>query len=102
MRLDDIRKEVKRYENSHFSAISALNDGKRLGLTYHFLDNRKAVDLRATFDEKQVVPSIADIFPSASLYETEAHEMFGVKFDKLERSKLFLSDDWKKKPPLRE
>jgi len=32
----------------------------------------------------------------------EAHEMFGIKFDKLEKTKMFLPDDWKKKPPLRE
>jgi NADH:ubiquinone oxidoreductase subunit C len=102
MKVSDIRKDTGRFMDAHFSCISAFNAGKKLGLTYHFLDGKKPIDLTTVFEERTKIPSIADMFPSASLYETEAHEMFGVKFDKLERTKLFLSDDWKKKPPLRE
>ena len=102
MKLSDVKKEVARHKNDRFSGISGFNDGKKLGLAYHFIKGKTPLDLTVVFDEKEVVPSISDIFPSASYYETEAHEMLGVKFDRLDRAKLFLAEDWKKKPPLRE
>lgn len=103
MKLSELRGEIKRHKDDHFSCMSGFNaEKKKLGLTYHFLRGKKQVNLTMVFDEKDTVPSVADIIPSASIYETEAHEMFGIKFDKLERTKLFLSDDWKQKPPLRE
>jgi len=102
MKLSELKAEVKKHKDDRFSCISGFNHGKQLGLTYHFLKNKKPVNLTIVFDEKETVPSIADIFPSASIYETEAHEMFGIKFDRLEKTKMFLSDDWKQKPPLRE
>jgi len=102
MNVSEIKTEVKKHKDDHFSCMSGFNSERQLGLTYHFLKGKKPIDLTVVFDEDEIVPSIADIFPSASMYEVEAHEMFGIKFDKLEKTKMFLPDDWKKKPPLRE
>jgi len=102
MKVSEIKREVGKLKGEHFSCISAFNEGKKIGLTYHFLRGKKPVNLTVVFEEKETIPSISEIFPSASNYEIEAHEMFGVKFNKLERKRLFLSDDWKRGPPLRE
>ena len=102
MKLSELRGQIKKHSQDHFSCMSGFNRDRQLGLTYHFLKGKKPVDLTVVFDGKETIPSVADIFPSASIYETEAHEMFGIKFSKLEKTKMFLSDDWKQKPPLRE
>jgi NADH:ubiquinone oxidoreductase subunit C len=102
MKVSEIRREMAKHGGDRFSAITAFNEGKKLGLVYHIIKGKKPANLTVIFEEKETIPSIADIFPSASLYETEAHELFGIKFDKLEKTRLFLPDDWKGKPPLRQ
>jgi NADH:ubiquinone oxidoreductase subunit C len=101
MEVSEILKEVGKLKNEHFSGLSAFQEGKQLGLTYHFIKANKPVNLTTIFNASEVIPSITDIIPYAGTYEIEAHEMFGVKFSKLERKKMFLSDDWKKKAPLK-
>lgn len=103
MELSELRKEILKMKKagSHFSCLSAFCQNGKLGIVYHFIRKEKPVDLKVIFQPEMVVPSISDIYPSALLYEIEAHELFGIKFDKIEREHLFLPENWKKGYPLR-
>ena len=49
-----------------------------------------------------MIPSIMDVFPSAEFYEREIHDFFDIEFKGNPRlhEKMFLPDDWDKRPPL--
>lgn len=104
--MPDVISQVSELKSSgaHFSGISCFNAKGGFGLVYHFiLAGSRPHDIKITFKRSQVVRSIAAIYPSAYKYETEAHEMFGVKFDRLKQEKFYLPDDWPKgKFPLSE
>lgn len=86
----------------HLSAITGLDLPQTedyeggTELLYHFCSGPFVVTLRirVTYGEP-VAPTICGLIPSATLYEREAMEMFGVIFDGTpDRARLLLSDDW--------
>ena len=85
--------EKLKKERARFSMLSAYQDEAGFVLNYSLLEeNGKPVEIELRLAEKETVPSVRKLFPGAALYETEAHEMLGVRFDKLQRAKLFLPD----------
>jgi ech hydrogenase subunit E len=81
------------------TAITGLDPGTDTGeieIIYYFRRRAAVVGLRVrTRREAASVPSICDVIPSASFFERELGEMFGVKVVATpEPSKLFLPDDW--------
>lgn len=63
---------------------------------YHFCKGAAVVTLRLTLPyDLPEVPTVCGVIPSATLYERELMEMFGViVVDTPVRAKLLLPDDW--------
>ncbi|MCS7119672.1 MAG: NADH-quinone oxidoreductase subunit C [Nitrososphaerota archaeon] len=67
---------------SHLAGITALQDEGGFELLYHL--TKKGIILTAKVDlplNDDCVPSISDIFFAALLYEREAHDLYGIKFE---------------------
>ena len=97
-----IKEKVNRLKDHRLVAIVCLDEND-FYLNYFFDKNGKVKILRFKVSKKKpIVDSITDIYPNADYYEREIHDLFGVEFKgnpKL-HLKLFLADEWKKKPPL--
>jgi len=67
-----------------------------LEVAYFFTNEAAITGLRVAVPYSHaVVPSICDIYPSATLYERELMEMFGIDVEGTPvRDHLVLSDDW--------
>jgi ech hydrogenase subunit E len=83
----------------HLTAITGIDPGVETGeieVIYHFRSSGAVVGLRVrTRRDSASVPSICGIIPSASFFERELREMFGVKVVGTPHPrKLFLPDDW--------
>jgi Ni,Fe-hydrogenase III component G len=83
----------------YLAAITGLAQGPEAGrieVLYHFCREAAVATLRVPLPrEAPVVPSIYGLIPSASLFERELMEMFGVVCDGTpDPRRLFLPDDW--------
>lgn len=91
----------------YLAAITGVDLGVEIGdieVLYHFCAGAAVVTLRArTPRTGATVPSICNIIPSASFFERELSEMFGVTVTNTPNpNHLFLPDDWPdNKYPLR-
>ncbi len=67
-----------------------------LEVLYHFFEGDRIVNLRVFLPySAAVIPTICQILPSATLYEREMQEMFGVTMEGTpDPSRLLLPDDW--------
>jgi F420H2:quinone oxidoreductase subunit B/C len=90
----------------HLSTITAVDGGASIAIHYHFWQGREFVEVRTEVpkDSPRLV-SISGRMPSATLYEAEVQDLFGVSFDGnpyLGR-RLLLPDDYPADapPPLR-
>jgi ech hydrogenase subunit E len=82
-------------------AITGLDPGADTGeieIIYYFRRRAAVVGLRVrTLREAASVPSVCGVIPSASFFERELEEMFGVKVvGTPQPGQLFLPDDWPK------
>lgn len=68
----------------------------RIEVLYHFCSGAAVVSIRTSVPySAPVLDSICEILPSATLYERELMEMFGVELPgTLSTERLLLSDDW--------
>ena len=83
----------------YLAAITGLDLGENadaLDVLYHFCAGAAIVTLRVrTPRSHAMVPSICDLVPSASFFERELSEMFGVAVAGTpDPGRLFLPDDW--------
>ncbi len=83
----------------YLAAISGLDHGPdsgRLEMLYFFCNKAAVITLRVPLArETPRIPSICGLIPSATLFEREQMEMFGVVFEDTPNSDhLFLPDDW--------
>jgi Ni,Fe-hydrogenase III component G len=92
----------------YLSAITGLDkpaaapaEGEKQGenhleFLYHFCNGPAVTTLRLTVPyNKAVIPTVCGIIPSATLYERELIEMFGITItDTPNTDKLLLPDDW--------
>jgi len=91
-----IEKQWNRLEDDNIhSAAPALGDS--FLVLYHFCEGAAILNLRLhppSYDDNSV-PSICDLIPSATLYERELQEMFGLKVKGTPNPGRFvLSEDW--------
>ncbi len=77
------------------SSITGVDTGKNIEVIYHFIHNKKTLNIRISLDRKNpVVESITKIYPGANLFERELSEMLGVEVrNHPNPKKLFLSDE---------
>ncbi len=102
---DAVTKLVKAHWG-YFSAMTGLDvpptgEGDeavegQVEVLYHFCHGADVVSLRTKVPySNAVIDSICDVLPSATLYERELIEMFGVEFPgTISTDRLLLADDW--------
>lgn len=83
----------------YLSAITGLDNGPEAGsieALYHFCNGAAIATLRIDLPRTEpIVPTVCTVIPSATLYERELMEMFGVNVEGTpNRERLFLPDDW--------
>jgi NADH-quinone oxidoreductase subunit C len=81
----------------HLSTITGLDLGQRIGIVYHFWQNKDTLHVRTTVQKtSSTAISVVDIIPGAILYEMEIHDLFGVTFvdNPWMDKKLLLPDAW--------
>ncbi len=80
------------------TAITGMDDVKanELEVLYHFCNGGAIVNLRVRIPrENAAIPSICSLVPSATFFERELSEMFGINvLDTPHPERLFLSEDW--------
>ncbi|MGB0498670.1 MAG: NADH-quinone oxidoreductase subunit C [Rubricella sp.] len=64
------------------TAIDWPGREKRFDVVYHFLSmtQNQRIRLKAAVREKEIVPSITEVHPSANWFEREVYDMFGILF----------------------
>jgi Ni,Fe-hydrogenase III component G len=83
----------------YLSAITGLDLGPEAGrmeVLYHFCHRAAVLTLRVPVPrENPVVPSVCGVIPSASFFERELMEMFGIACEGTpDPRRLFIADDW--------
>ncbi|MCP5095876.1 MAG: NADH-quinone oxidoreductase subunit C [Chloroflexi bacterium] len=86
-------------EWGYLAAITGMDPGEddeNLEVLYHFCEGAAVVTLRVNVEkETAVLPSVCDLIPSASFFERELSEMFGIEITGTpDPSRLFLPDEW--------
>jgi NADH:ubiquinone oxidoreductase subunit C len=79
------------------TAVEGSNDPQgALEALYHFCQGAAILTLRISIPrENPIIPSICGVLPSASLYERELMELFGIEIIGTPNTdRLLLSDDW--------
>jgi Ni,Fe-hydrogenase III component G len=98
---DDIPAAIKTLHEAgwgYLATITGIDHGGDDGMEamYHFCNQEAVATLRVRFGyDSPSVPSICDTIPSASFFERELMEMFGITVvDTPNTDHLFLPDDW--------
>lgn len=90
-------------EWGYLAAITGLDLGTEAGhfeVLYHFCEGAAVLGLRVKVVRepaagRPTVPTVCDIIPSASFFERELSEMFGITVAGTpDPTRLFLPDDW--------
>lgn len=79
------------------STITGLDLGQKIGIIYHFWQNKDTLHVRTTvLKTNPTAVSMVDVIPGAILYEMEIHDLFGVTFvgNPWMDKKLLLPDSW--------
>ena len=79
------------------STMTGLDLGNRIGIMYHFWQDRDKLDVRTTVPKTNpTAVSVVEIIPGAILYEMEIHDLYGVTFvgNPWMDKKLLLPDTW--------
>jgi NADH:ubiquinone oxidoreductase subunit C len=90
----------------HLSTITAVDLGERIELLYHFWRGRVFVNVKTELPKDHLtLPSVSAMLTSATLYEAEIQDLFGVTFEgnPYTGKRLLLPDDYPSDapPPLR-
>lgn len=90
---------LQQAEWGYLAAVTGLDLGPEAGqmvVLYQFCEGAVVLTLRVTVDrETAVVPTLCGLIPSASFFERELGEMFGITVEGTPNSdRLFLPDEW--------
>jgi F420H2:quinone oxidoreductase subunit B/C len=90
----------------HLSTITAVDEGTSIAVHYHFWQGKEFVEVRTEVPKSSPrLHSISEGLPSATLYEAEVQDLFGVAFEgnPYLGKRLLLPDDYPADapPPLR-
>ena len=80
----------------HISTISARDTTANIEINYHFARPGVVVTVKTLVDRQSpAVRTITEVYPGATLYEREVHDILGVKFEgHPDPRRLVLPDDW--------
>ena len=79
--LHTVLEHLKKNGFPRLSAISGVDCGKSLELIYHVFSDDYYVNIRVALPKKGLeIKTVTGIYPGASLFEREVHEMLGVYF----------------------
>lgn len=82
----------------YLAAITGLDTGEtdELEVLYHFCGGAAVFTLRVRLPrENPTISTVCNVIPSASMFERELSEMFGIRVEGTpDESRLFLPDDW--------
>lgn len=83
----------------YLSALTGLDLGPEVGrmeALYHFCEGAAVVTIRVKLGrDMPTIPTVCDLIPSATFFERELMEMFGVIVEGTPNTDhLFLPDDW--------
>ena len=80
----EIMKYLKERGYYHLSTISGFDEGEKLGAIYHITNHKIIINLRVrTPKESPVLKSVLPVYPSATSYEREIEDLFGIKIEGL-------------------
>ncbi len=101
---DDIKSAVRTLYEAQWgylitiSAYDSIDESGTpiIGLVYHFANESVLVSIRFSIPHtNRTIDTICDIIPSATLYERECMELFGIEIKGTpNKDKLILPDDW--------
>jgi len=92
-----IRYLTQKADFTHISTITGVDVGEEIEAIYHLsLEGRVELSLKVrTQKDNPALPTITDIFPGATLYEREVHDLLGVTFEgHPDLSPLVLPEGW--------
>jgi Ni,Fe-hydrogenase III large subunit/Ni,Fe-hydrogenase III component G len=77
-------------------ALTGLDMGEKIGLTYHICTNGVIVTIRTEVSKKKPkIQTVTDLIPGAQFHEREVADLFGVIFEGHPNpARLVLPDDW--------
>ena len=80
----------------HISTISARDTTANIEINYHFARPGVVVTVKTLVDRQSpAVRTITEVYPGATLYEREVHDILGVKVEgHPDPRRLVLPDDW--------
>jgi NADH-quinone oxidoreductase subunit C len=86
----------EKLEIRHISTISARDTNTHIEINYHFARPGVVVTVKTLTDRQSpTVRTITDLFPGATLYEREIHDILGVNVEgHPDLRRLVLPDDW--------
>jgi Ni,Fe-hydrogenase III component G len=80
----DIMRYLKGKGYYHLSTITGFDEGEKLGAIYHITNHKIIINLRVrTPKENPILKSVLPVYPSATSYERELEDLFGIKIDGL-------------------
>ena len=90
----------------HLSALTGVDEGQTISVYYHFWEDTSFLTIKTHVPKADPrLQSVADILPSAVLYEAEVKDLLGVIFEgnPFMKGKLLLPENYPSEapPPLR-
>lgn len=97
----NVKEKISKFEDQRLISIVCVHD-KEFYLHYFFDDDGKIESVVIQVPKNEKIESIVDRYPNADYFEREIHDFFGIEFEGNPNMhlKLFLPDNWRKKPPL--
>ncbi|MGC8867281.1 MAG: NADH-quinone oxidoreductase subunit C [Elusimicrobiales bacterium] len=75
----DLLRFLKEKGFYHLSTISGFDEGQNLGAIYHITDSSIVINVRVRVSKNEPnIPSVLGIYPSATSYEREIVDLFGI------------------------
>ncbi len=80
----DLMKFLKEKGFHHLSTITGFDEGEKLGAIYHITNHKIIINLKLrTPQENPRLKSVLSVYPSATSYERELEDLFGIKIEGL-------------------
>jgi len=101
--LSTIAEKLKTDSKTHFDylfALTGVDYGKELGVVYHIESTTHGhmieMKVKTSDRENPNFDTVTNVWPAANYNESEAYDLFGIKFNgNKELKRIFLDENWK-------